>query len=683
MKNYQVVVRELMVVERTARWNPRVRRILKAAPLVVMFLLLHSRTARAACSFNPAPDPTADGAANSLRHAIQGANASGQDCTIQLQAGTYTLTIPNPASGQDNTAAYGDLDITDRGHTVTIQGKGAGVSIVNGNNIDRVFQVLGGANAAFKNLTIEGGNAQDDGTAGTLPGTTVSKGGGVLVQDGGHVTFSQVSVQGNQAVGGNGRNGTAGAPNGGSSQVGEGGGLFLSSGTVVLTDSEVSGNRAGGGTGGIGSNRVCRTHPNGGTVCSGNSGNGGAGAAGTGGGLYVLSGTLDLLRSTISDNFASGGGGGNGGYGHVSGPNTDFFDFRTGGNAGAGQGAGLFVGAGALQIVRSTISGNSAAGGMGGLGIGSANAEIGGSAAGGGLYVAHGNIILANNTLTTNIATGGLGGANPRCNCQAGPGGNAAGGGLYFNNGSISVVGATVAANSARAIANSSSGGGIANTGAGMFINTTLVGNNTVSFGNPDDVSGPITSAYSLISNTAGATITDRGGNLFNVNPLLDPNGLQFNGGPTQTVALQSGSPAIDAVPVAHCTDLATPPHPLTIDQRGLPRPDLGETSCDMGAFEVQDTIPFSHFSGTLLIDPDAGFFDLSGGFTLGTGGIFNPASNSVTFSVGSYSITAPAGRFVKYNTGYVYQGTFNGIFVCVFIKFTTTPGKYVLLATA
>ena len=177
--------------------------------------------------------------------------------------------------------------------------------------------------------------------------------------------------------------------------------------------------------------------------------------------------------------------------------------------------------------------------------------------------------------------------------------------------------------------------------------------------------------------------ITDHGGNLFNVNPLLDPLGLQFNGGPTQTVALQNSSPAIDAVPVAHCTDLATPPHPLTTDRRGLPRPDLSETACDIGAYELQDTIAFSHFSGSLRIDPDAGFFGLSGSFTLGTGGIFNPASNSVTFSVGSYSITAPAGRFVRYSTGYVYQGTFNGIFVCVFIKFTSTPGKYVLLATA
>src|SRR6202035_3858329 len=116
MKNYQIVARELMVVERAAWWNPRLRRILKAAPLVVMFLLLNTRAARASCSFNPTPDPTADGSSNSLRHAIQLANASGQNCLIQLQPGTYTLTIAN-THGQENMAAQGDLDITASGHT--------------------------------------------------------------------------------------------------------------------------------------------------------------------------------------------------------------------------------------------------------------------------------------------------------------------------------------------------------------------------------------------------------------------------------------------------------------------------------------------------------------------------------------------------------------------------------------
>ena len=43
--------------------------------------------------------------------------------------------------------------------------------------------------------------------------------------------------------------------------------------------------------------------------------------------------------------------------------------------------------------------------------------------------------------------------------------------------------------------------------------------------------------------------------------------------------------------------------------------------------------------------------------------------------------MTLPPGSFVKYKTGYVYQKTVNHIFLCVFIKFTSTPGRYALLA--
>jgi len=182
MARYRYVEHGLGLIKRSASWNPRLRRILKAAPLVVVFLLLNARPARSAtCSFNPAPDPTADGSPTSLRHAIQMANASGQDCLITLSKGTYTLTINN-TNGHEDAAAQGDLNITDSGHTVTIQGQGATSSIVNGNGIDRVFDVEGGANAVFSNLTIEGGIAQDDGTPGALPGSTAALGGGILIE---------------------------------------------------------------------------------------------------------------------------------------------------------------------------------------------------------------------------------------------------------------------------------------------------------------------------------------------------------------------------------------------------------------------------------------------------------------------------------------------------------------------
>jgi hypothetical protein len=106
-----------------------------------------------------------------------------------------------------------------------------------------------------------------------------------------------------------------------------------------------------------------------------------------------------------------------------------------------------------------------------------------------------------------------------------------------------------------------------------------------------------------------------------------------------------------------------------------------GSGDAFISKFSFAAGIPFSHFGGRLLIDPDAGVLYLSGGFKLGPGGSIDPSTEPVTFSVGRYSVTLPPGSFVKYKTGYVYQKTVKHIFLCVFIKFTSTPGSYALLA--
>jgi hypothetical protein len=55
----------------------------------------------------------------------------------------------------------------------------------------------------------------------------------------------------------------------------------------------------------------------------------------------------------------------------------------------------------------------------------------------------------------------------------------------------------------------------------------------------------------------------------------LDPGGLAWNGGPTQTIWLLPGSPALNAIPIANCIDL---------DQRGVARSP--GVACDIGALE-------------------------------------------------------------------------------------------------
>ena len=68
----------------------------------------------------------------------------------------------------------------------------------------------------------------------------------------------------------------------------------------------------------------------------------------------------------------------------------------------------------------------------------------------------------------------------------------------------------------------------------------------------------------------------------------LDPLGLQNNGGPSETVALESGSDAIDRIPVANCTEQDSHLTPLGTDQRLFGRPDPGNlNTCDSGAYEL------------------------------------------------------------------------------------------------
>jgi hypothetical protein len=74
-------------------------------------------------------------------------------------------------------------------------------------------------------------------------------------------------------------------------------------------------------------------------------------------------------------------------------------------------------------------------------------------------------------------------------------------------------------------------------------------------------------------------------GDMSNTDPKLRK--LGNHGGPTQTMSLLPGSPAIDAGNPNGCTD--DKGNPLKTDQRGWPRPGKHDTgACDIGAFERQ-----------------------------------------------------------------------------------------------
>src|SRR6202451_2361679 len=206
------------------------------------------------------------------------------------------------------------------------------------------------------------------------------------------------------------------------------------------------------------------------------------------------------------------------------------------------------------------------------------------------------------------------------------------GGGIY-NQGTLNVTNSTFSDNSAPqgfggaissqgtlTITNSTFSGNLALLGFGGAIESieTLYVTNSTFSGNQASVSGGIYNegtanlkgtilAASTGDNCGGTAVTDVGHNISDddacgfsgtsVNDSttlhLDPAGLQNNGGPTKTIAIESDSQAFHFIPVADCTDQSSPtPLPLTTDQRGFPRPDPGNPDfCDAGAFELQ-TMP-------------------------------------------------------------------------------------------
>jgi hypothetical protein len=127
-------------------------------------------------------------------------------------------------------------------------------------------------------------------------------------------------------------------------------------------------------------------------------------------------------------------------------------------------------------------------------------------------------------------------------------------------------------------------GGGIYNFGRLTVANTILAGNTAPA---DPDVNGSVASlGHNLIGNpSGGGGFAASLGDLLGINPLLAP--LDYYGGPTQTLPLLPGSPAIDAGSNALAVDASG--NPLTTDQRGFARVSNG--TVDIGAFEVQNLV--------------------------------------------------------------------------------------------
>jgi hypothetical protein len=168
-------------------------------------------------------------------------------------------------------------------------------------------------------------------------------------------------------------------------------------------------------------------------------------------------------------------------------------------------------------------------------------------------------------------------------------GSGAMGSGIHVADGSVISAGGTLTLLNSTVASNQTAGSGgglwVGATRTQVRLANTIIARNTAVTGGPD-VWGTLltTSAYNLIGDGSGLSGISHGQNgnqvgtaASPIDPQLGP--LQNNGGPTPTMALLPGSPALDR------GDPAFAPPPAT-DQRGLPR--VVASTIDIGAFEVQ-----------------------------------------------------------------------------------------------
>ncbi|MGO9923686.1 MAG: choice-of-anchor Q domain-containing protein, partial [Isosphaeraceae bacterium] len=500
---------------------------------------------------NPTDAHVAD--ETSLREAIAVANADAA-------AGTSDTITFDPSLGSSTiNLTQGPLELSGAGAgTITIDGSSPSTPVtLNAGYGSRVFQIDSGVQAVITNVNIENGDVTNNNggaifNAGTLTVSNAnvsdsyaSYGGGIENQ--GALTLSNVTLTSNNAS--------------------SSGGAIDSTGTLTVNESTLTGNAAADG-GAISSEGMLTVNN---STFSSNGANNSGGAissfsapatitggfftgnnAAYGGVLENNAGTVTLTSDTLSNNTATTAGGA---IENDSGPLTLNNTTIAGNIIYNGNGGGINNNGGTVTITNSTFSGN----------------QLYSTGSGGAIENSGGTVTASNSTFFDNSAAA-LGGAID----------NESGGKLSLTN-------ATVSSNSADNSADK--GGGIENNGGTLSLQNTIVAGNYDNSG--PDIGGVITTDNgnnllgTAVNNTT--TIPTPGPNdVFSDTPMLGT--LADYGGPTQTLALLAGSPAIGA-------GNASATNPAT-DQRGLPRVVNG--SLDIGAFQTQPpTLAFTTLGQT------------------------------------------------------------------------------------
>lgn len=553
----------------------------------------------------------ADSGSGSLRQTIS--DSLSGDFIAFAVSGTITLTNGELAIAKD----------------VNVIGPGVAMLSISGAGTTRIFGVSSNVTVFVSGLTLCNGRTPD-GAAGTVTDNGGASAPGGAIFTAGRLTLMNCVITSNRT--GNGGNGCsppippypAHTPptSGGSS--GHGGAIY-NSGTLCVSNCVIANSTTGRGG--------ARAHND--TYWSS------SGIAGSGGGIYNL-GNLTLINSIVSGNGtgaadwdgASGGGLGN--DGNVFGTSCVFSNNATASGLNGGSGGGISS-QGFLALTNCTVNENRC--GNGGPPTSPDGYPLGGGAggAGGGIFAA--DCVLIGCTISGNRAGGGGPGGfsyvPPYSGGPGGPGGN--GGGIHLGGMFAFLTNCTIAGNFCGAggdggfamagiqgdggngghgggivgpaltqavvactiVANAAGGGGggfaVGAVGYGGGVYTwdaygsagrsggflsNLIALNT---GNGPDLYGGFHSLGSnLIGLTNGCSGFTAAGDLVGSSAApLDPEiaSLADNGGPTMTMALLPGSPAIEAGPF-----LGVP----ATDQRGVARPQ--GNAADIGAYEFEFT---------------------------------------------------------------------------------------------
>ena len=563
--------------------------------LLILVWLLIARPARGAGVVGSGTPGSCTEAA--LNTALSGGGSISFNC-----GGSHTITLTSQKTINSNTTING-------GGQITLSGGGN----------TRLFTLQNGASLTLQNITLQNGYSSSDGgaiyverlstlnmTNSAINNSTARNGGAIALNGwgssdaGGTLNVTNSSFSGNSST-------AAAIPGGGNG----GGALYVTGGsTATVTGSTFSNNQSvnGGGIHILGANLTVAN-----SIFTGNIANNTAGGGG-GGAIYVdgtknFNGTIDIDNSTFTNNQTNQLGGAIFSFPEGTGStliDQSIFDGNVA--TGSGQGGAIYhqsaTSNGPLNINTSTFMNNNA------------HATDGSASSGGALWLIFAPVTITNSTFVGNDATTPL--------PLAADDWRRGFGGAIRTSDNTTIVNSTLVNNTAGFV-----GGAIAGPAT---VRNTIIANNDGD--NPWDIQENCTNVLTNAGNNIQypQKTTNLGndyecfGSQTAVNPQVGT--LGDFGGPTPTVPLLAGSPAINAG--SNC--------PAT-DQRGFARNGV----CDIGAYE---------FGGGLIINsiapPWSGLDDVhditltvkGAGFTPSSVVRWNGANRATTY-VSPFVVTA------------------------------------------